>query len=205
MLRDKKTTAGDPYQYFRLQRVGRYTDPMNLKTTSKHLALALTGWAFALSAAAQWQWIDKDGRKVFSDRPPTADIKDKDIIKQPVGRGRAPASATTTEGSEATAPAGAAVAKVNANTPKISGKDAELQARKKKLEDEEAAKKKADEENLALGKADNCERGKKGLASLQSGVRISTVDAKGERQFMDDNTRAAESKRLQSIVDSDCK
>ncbi len=179
---------------------------MDLKITPKHLALALAGWAFALSAAAQWQWIDKDGRKVYSDRSPMSDIKDKDILKQPGGRGRVPASATAVEGAEATAPAGAAVvnATAKANTPKISGKDAELQARKKKLEDEEAAKKKADEEKLALGKADNCERGKKGLASLQSGVRITTVDAKGERQFMDDNTRAAESKRLQSIVDNDC-
>ncbi len=178
---------------------------MDLKITPKHLALALAGWAFALFAAAQWQWIDKDGRKVFSDRPPMSDIKDKDILKQPGGRGRVPASATTTEGSEATAPAGAAVAKVNANAPKISGKDAELQAKKKNLEDEEAAKKKADEEKLALGKADNCARTKKGLASFQSGVRLSTVNAKGERDFMDDNTRASETKRLQSIVDNDCK
>ena len=30
------------------------------------LAVACT---WALGAAAQWQWIDKDGRKVFSDRP----------------------------------------------------------------------------------------------------------------------------------------
>ncbi|WP_157774172.1 DUF4124 domain-containing protein [Paracidovorax citrulli] len=26
--------------------------------------------SWALGASAQWQWIDKDGRKVFSDRPP---------------------------------------------------------------------------------------------------------------------------------------
>ncbi len=180
---------------------------MDLKTTSKHLALALAGWSFALSATAQWQWIDKDGRKVFSDRPPMSDIKDKDILKQPGGRGRTPASVTAAEGAEATAPAGAAVVNVTAkaNTPKISGKDAELQARKKKIEDEEAAKKKADEEKLALDKADNCARAKKGLDSFQSGVRISTINAKGEREIMDDNTRATESKRLQSIIDSDCK
>ncbi len=189
---------------FNINHAQRYTDRMTLKTTSKHLALTLAGWAFALSATAQWQWIDKDGRKVFSDRPPTADIKDKDILKQPGGRGRVPASATTTEGSEATAPTGAAVAKVNANAPKISGKDAELQARKKKLEDEEAAKKKAEEEKVAKAKADNCERVKRGLATFQSGVRISTTNAKGEREFMDDNTRASETKRLQSIVDNDC-
>ncbi len=174
---------------------------MDLKITPKHLVLALAGWVFTLSATAQWQWLDKDGRKVFSDRPPTSDVKDKDILKQPSGR--APANVAPVETAATSAAPAASAAK--ANTPKISGKDAELQARKKKLEDAEAAKKKADEEKLALGQADNCERGKKGLASLQSGVRIATINAKGEREIMDDNIRAAESKRLQSIVDSDCK
>jgi len=36
-----------------------------------------------LLAAAQWQWIDKDGRKVFSDRPPPSDIAPNRILKQP--------------------------------------------------------------------------------------------------------------------------
>lgn len=173
---------------------------MELKITPKHLVLVFAGWAFALSAAAQWQWIGKDGRKVFSDRPPPADIQDKDILKQPGGRGgRASVAPAVTE---VPAPA---VAAAKPNVPKISGKDAELEAKKKKLEEEEAAKKKAEEEKVAKGRADNCERAKKGLASFQSGVRISTVNAKGEREFMEEGARAAESKRLQSIVDSDCK
>jgi hypothetical protein len=175
---------------------------MNLPALSKHLVLVLAGWAFALSATAQWQWIDKDGRKVFSDRPPTADIKDKDILKQPGGRGRAPANPAA---AEATGDTAAAAPAAKPNVPKISGKDAELQAKKKKLEDDEAGKKKAEEEKVALGKADNCSRAKQGLASFQSGVRIATVNAEGEREVMDDNKRATESGRLQSIVDRDCK
>ena len=46
------------------------------------LAVACT---WALGAAAQWQWIDKDGRKVFSDRPPPAEVPAKSILKQPGG------------------------------------------------------------------------------------------------------------------------
>lgn len=175
---------------------------MDLHFTPKHLVLALAGWAFALNAAAQWQWIDKDGHKVFSDRPPTSDIKEKDILKQPGGRARAKVNAP--EAADAPAPSAPVVAAAKANTPKLSGKDTELEAKKKKLEEEEAAKKKAEEEKVAKGKAENCERAKRGLGTFQSGVRIATTNAKGEREFMDDNARATESKRLQSIVDSDC-
>lgn len=184
----------------------RYTDPMELKMTPKHLLLILAGWTFALSASAQWQWIGKDGRKVFSDRPPPAEIQDKDILKQPGGKERAAAPAATVVEGAAAAPATAAptAAKPGANVPKISGKDAELEAKKKKLEDDEAVKKKADEEKVAKAKTENCERAKKSMATIQSGSRISTTNAKGEREVMDDSARAAESKRLQAIVDSEC-
>ncbi|MES2955189.1 MAG: DUF4124 domain-containing protein [Pseudomonadota bacterium] len=183
---------------------------MDLNITPKHLILTLAGWAFALSAAAQYQWVGKDGRKVFSDRPPPADIQEKDILKQPGGRRAAlpviPAESAEEVGAAAVTPAAAAVKpKVDPNAPKISGKSAELEAKKKKLEEEEAAKKKAQEEKFAQGLADNCVRAKKSLASFQSGTRISTVNAKGEREFMDDAARAVESKRLQSIIETDCK
>ncbi|MEK9952912.1 MAG: DUF4124 domain-containing protein [Curvibacter sp.] len=36
--------------------------------------LVLAGCLYALSASAQWQWLDKDGRRVFSDRPPPAEV-----------------------------------------------------------------------------------------------------------------------------------
>ena len=179
---------------------------MDLKINLKPVFLALAGLAFALPAAAQWQWIDKDGHKVFSDRPPTADIKEKDILKQPGGKGRAPVSVIPTDVVEGVAaPVAKASAPASATAPKISGKDAELQARKKKLEDDAAAKKKADEDKYAQGLAENCVRARKGLASFQSGVRMTTVDATGERQILDDSARAFESKRLQGIIDSDCK
>ena len=177
---------------------------MNLAIAPKSLLLLLAAWTLSLSAVAHWQWTDKDGRKVFSDRPPPAEIKEKDILKQPGGRVRAPVAVVPAEANASGASAGVASA-VKTPTPRLSGKDAELQAKKKKLEQEEADIKKADEEKVSAAKAENCERAKKGLSSFQSGARVSTVNAKGEREIMNDNARTAESKRLQGIVGDDCK
>ncbi len=167
------------------------------------LVLALTGGLFAVAAHAQWQWIEKDGRKMFSDRPPPAEIQDKDILKRPQGASRLspalPAAETASVAAVKPAPA------LKASAPKLSGKDAELEAKKKKAEDDEAAKKKADEEKLAKAKAENCERAKSGLATLQSGVRMASVNAKGEREVYDDAKRQSETKRTQEIIDSSCK
>ena len=87
----------------------------------------------------------------------------------------------------------------------MSGKDAELEAKRKKAEEEEAAKKKTEEEKVAKAKAENCERARSSLATLQSGMRMSAVNAKGEREVFDDAKRATESKRTQEIIDSNCK
>lgn len=166
------------------------------------LVLALASGSFAATAFAQWQWLEKDGRKVFSDRSPPAEIPDKDILKRPSGALRA-AVATGTTATSAAKPASAPM--IKASALRLSGKDAELEAKKKKAEDDEVAKKKADEEKLAKAKAENCERAKSSLATLQSGVRIASTNAKGEREIYDDAKRQSESKRTQDIIDSSCK
>ena len=80
----------------------------------------------------------------------------------------------------------------------------DLNQAKKQAEEEENLKKKTEEENLAKTRADNCERAIKALTTVQSGARISLINAKGEREFMDDAGRATEAKRLQGIAESDC-
>ena len=166
------------------------------------LALTLASGSFAVTAVAQWQWVEKDGRKVFSDRSPPANIQDKDILKRPPGAslsaliGEAPVTA-------AAKPASAPLLKASA--PKLSGKDTELEAKKKKADDEESLKKKAEEDKLVKAKAENCERAKSNLATLQSGVRMASTNAKGEREVYDDAKRESETKRTQDIIDSSCK
>ena len=158
----------------------------------------------ALSAAAQWQWIDKDGRKVFSDRAPPADILKKNIVQEPSSTtlnsmaGKADSAAAVAAGTAASAP----VAK--ASMPRLSGRDPELEAQKKQADALEETKKQVATEKLATARAENCERAKRGQASLKSGVRIATTNARGEREFMDDAARATESRRLESITSTDC-
>jgi len=152
-----------------------------------------------MAASAQWQWIDKDGRKVFSDRSPPPEIPAKNILRQPGGKPLPAAEA------EPQAPATEATAKPAAPAPKISGKDKALEDKKKQVEAAEAEKKKAEDEKIAKARAENCERAKRAKATFDTGLRVAQVNAKGEREFLDDKTRAAEAKRLQGIIDSDCK
>jgi Domain of unknown function (DUF4124) len=183
---------------------------MKFTAYSKPLATALVCMTLAAVATAQWQWIGKDGRKVFSDQSPPAEIQEKDILKRPGASVRSSAPvAVDAPGAAASAvvgkPAGTASAPAaKASAPKVTGKDAELEAKKKKAEEEQAEKKKAEEEKVAKGKAENCARAKNGLATLKSGVRMSSRNDKGETEVFDDAKRASESKRAQEIIDSSC-
>lgn len=146
---------------------------------------------YALTAGAQWQWMDKDGRKVFSDRAPPSDIPEKNILKRPGGRG----SAESVTAPAAATPAAAAPA----------GVDKSLQDKKKQAEDAEAAKRKAEDERNAKLMAENCQRAQQAKTGLDSGGRMSRINEKGEREFFDENAIAAEGQRLQSIINENCR
>lgn len=153
-----------------------------------------------MAASAQWQWIDKDGRKVFSDRAPPAEVLDKNILKRPHSR-------TTISGAPV-APLMVTTASLPpdaASAPKLSGVDKELAEKKKKAEEAETAKRKAEEEKVVKAKIENCARAKQAKTSFDSGVRIARTNDKGEREVLDDGARATEVKRIQSIINSDCK
>jgi hypothetical protein len=167
------------------------------------LAMALVGTCVA--ASAQWQWIDKDGRKVFSDRAPPVDVLDKNIVKRPQGR------VSSTAAAEATATAGTEAAQASptpaspAAPAKGVGVDKELEAKKKQAADAEIAKRKAEEERVTKAKVENCARAKQAKTTYDSGVRISRTNATGEREVLDDTARADELKRIQSVIAADCK
>lgn len=165
----------------------------------RSLAALVVTAAMAAPALAQWQWIDNTGRKVFSDTAPPASIPDKNILKRP---------GTTAPMATAPAPAPAAPAANGGPAapaaPAAPGVDKELEARKKEAEAAEEAKKKQEAERVARARADNCERAKRGKATLDTGQRVATTNAKGEREIMDDARRASEAQRLQQIIDSDC-
>jgi len=172
---------------WRIPVLQRYTGEMKLLRIA--LLAACTLPAVCL---AQWQWIDKDGRKVFSDQSPPASIPPQNILRQ--------------KGTPLAAQAAAVEpAKPAASAPKLSGKDKQLEEKKKQAEAAEAEKKKAEEEQLAKARADNCARAKRAKAGFDSGIRMARTNDKGEREIMDDAARAAESKRIEAVIANDCK
>jgi type IV secretory pathway VirB10-like protein len=162
----------------------------------KPLHIALLVLALPSVCFAQWQWVDKDGRKVYSDQAPPPSVPAKNILRQPGVKGIPPAAAE--------AAAVAEPAKPQASAPKLSGKDKQLEERKKQLDAAEAEKKKAQEEETAKLRAENCTRAKGAKTTYDSGIRIARTNEKGEREFLDDAARAAEAKRIQSIIARDC-
>ena len=152
---------------------------------------ALLGLALALPAAAQWKWRDAHGQIQYSDLPPPPVIPEKDILQRPGGAAAARRAA-------AAAASAAPLAAVRASDP-------ELEARRKQAEQEAATKKKAEDDKIAAARADNCRRAQAQMRTLDSGIRIARVNEKGEREILDDTMRAAETKRAQSAIASDCK
>ncbi|OYU42905.1 MAG: DUF4124 domain-containing protein [Burkholderiales bacterium PBB4] len=176
-----------------------------MKTLKKLFACGLV--LACTVATAQWQWLDKDGRKVFSDRAPPSDVPEKNILKRPNGRVNPPPAAETAaapSGESATTAAAGNPAQ-GASAPKGLGIDKELEAKKKQAADAEAAKRKAEEEKITKSRIENCARAKEAKAGLDSGIRISRVNAAGEREVMDEAARAAEAKRIQGIMATECK
>jgi hypothetical protein len=160
----------------------------------------------SFSAMAQWAWVDGNGRKIFSDRGPPADIPAKAIFKRP-GPAIPLVSAEPAVGKAASdSNLQAASAPLDkASSAKPSGVDPVLAERKKKEEQAVEAKRKAEQERVGRLKAENCERAKLAKKGMDSGARLARTNAKGEREIMDDAARATESQRIQSIVDADCK
>lgn len=147
----------------------------------------------SVPAIAQWQWIDGQGHKVFSDRAPPADIPAKNILRQP-GGGSTKAVVTEAASAPVAAPKPAAE----------QGVDKGLQEQKRKQEAQEAEKAQADKAKREQQRQENCNRAKQAKATLNSGRLLSSVNAKGERGFMDEATRDAELKRADAVIASDC-
>lgn len=156
-------------------------------------------------AMAQWQWLDKDGRKVFSDRAPPPEIQEKNILKRPGGKLTPTVKPAAQDITANTDQATSASPALPTSAAKGVGVDKELEAKKKQAADAEAAKRKVEEEKIVKAKIENCARAKQAKVGLDAGIRISRMNSSGEREVMDETARAAESKRIQVIMATDCK
>ncbi|HEY3077285.1 MAG TPA: DUF4124 domain-containing protein [Burkholderiales bacterium] len=148
------------------------------------LMVLLAALVFTAAAAAQqYKWVDDDGKVRYGDTPP-AGVK-ATRLKQPAAA-QAPAP-----------PAKDAASKDKALTP-------EAAFRKRQQEREQQEEKAAKERAAAEAKRQNCEQAQANLRQLQGGQRIATLNAAGERAFLEDGQRAREAERAQKAVSEWC-
>lgn len=173
-------------------------------TQTLHLFLILVG-LLSFDATAQWAWTDKEGRQVFSDRAPSVNVPDKSIFKRPSENASANSQDVSAKvGAPEAAAKAVATTPSNASSPQTAGVDKELAERMKNAAQTQAMQRKNEEDRISRLKADNCQRARLAQKTLDSGVRLSQINIRGEREVMDDAARSAEAKRIQSIIDSDC-
>lgn len=165
------------------------------------LATAIALGSFGGPLLAQWKWRDASGRTNVSDLPPPREVADKDILQRPssgvLAARRAPEPAAT-----------AASAAASAAEPAARG-DSELEARRRKLEQEQLAQRKQEKAEVdaraAAARAENCKRAQEQLRTMESGIRVARLNAQGEREVLDDKARAEATQRSRAVIASDCR
>jgi hypothetical protein len=161
----------------------------------------LAGSALMLCATvsyAQYVWVDANGTKQFSDRPPPPGIPAKNIIKQPGGAASSKAANTDLAPAAAPLPAGAD----DKTPPSLADREAEYRKRVKAKE--EADKKAGTAAAAKANKKAACEGARAYKRSLDQGTRVTTTDKNGERSVMDDAQRAAEAARANKTIAEAC-
>ena len=162
-----------------------------LSASACALALATLLMPAAAGAQSIWKWRDANGTLQISDQPPPRTVPDSAILARP----GAP-------GTGAAAPAAAPAPEANASAP--ARRDPQLEARRKEQLSAEAAKQAEAKAQAQARRAEDCQRVRNHLASLESGMRIARTNDKGEREFLDDGARAAEAQRARDQLRTYC-
>ena len=169
----------------------------------------LAGLSFAAAAlAAPWQWRDADGRMVYSDLPPPPEIRASQIVRAATPN-RAPPAEAPAQG-EPAAPQAAAAATASANAtaapkPPQTWAEKDMAFRKRIIEREEAQKKQREEEQQAADLTRACQEARASLRALESGMRMMTMNAAGEREAVDDAERARRTEATRKDIERSCR
>ncbi|MET0384264.1 MAG: DUF4124 domain-containing protein [Burkholderiaceae bacterium] len=154
------------------------------KTALPLVACLLAIAAAGASAQTVYKWRDAAGQFHISDTPPPPDAKD--VVSRKVVPVGAPAASS--------APLGAA--------------DGELQRKKAKADQDKAtaaaAEKARAEQKNADARAQNCGTAREQARTLQSGMRVARINAKGEREYLDDAAIAAQTRQAQQAISQNC-
>lgn len=149
-----------------------------MRTTSSLILMLAIALVPLLAYGQIYSWRDADGKVQYSNVPP-ANIKDVRKIKSAPPPG---------EGGTA--------------SPNLAERE---MAFKKRQIDAAAASAKAEKDQAeAEERRKNCEQSKSYLRMLESGGRISSINEKNERVFLDDAARAAKTADARKAVSEWC-
>lgn len=189
--------------------------------------LALLAAALPSLAMAQYKWVDESGQVVYSDRPPASARGEVKVMRGSVavpmaapGKSGADAAASTprpmnaTSDAVATADTAAKAERADktektdkAEKPAAPQTLAERDAafRKRQQERAEAERKAAEQAQRNAKLAQICDDRRTDLRTLESGARISRVEANGERAFLSDEEIARRRDQLTKALAEDCR
>ena len=154
------------------------------------MVFAAAASLFCTAALAPlYKWVDSNGRVQYGDTPPPG-AKATRLKPPPAGPAPAPAAAP------------AAAGKKDDGKKPLTPEEAFQKRQKDAAEAEQKAQKAAAE---AETKRSNCEAAQSQVRGLQSGERMATTNAAGERVYMEDTQRAAELARAQKAAADWCK
>lgn len=176
------------------------------------LAVSACLLSLAGAAQAQWAWRDASGNITYSDTPPPADVRPTNILQQPAPLTAADlrrATGSETSGSAPAPSGGGEGAPARAAAPpspaaKHSLAEQEADFRKRQADREKANQKAEQDEAQANARAAACTQAKGYLQLIESGARLMRPDAEGNRNFMDEEQRAAEVQKAQDGIAKNC-
>ncbi len=160
-------------------------------------ALRALQFACRTLAQAQWVWLNDKGGKELSDRPPPASVPLNRILKAPRGlmpdlrKELAEQPADETQKAPATR-----------QKPTLAERNDDFARRRQ--ENAEQTQKAAIEARNKAERAAGCADARANQRMLESGIRVTTADANGERVFLSEAQKAEQLKRTQQTL-ADCR
>jgi hypothetical protein len=138
-------------------------------------------------AQAQYTWINANGNREYSDRPPPPSTPRSKILKAPPG---SPLLLEMEAATASAAPVPAADAKAEPKKGPLTLAERDADFRKRQKERSEQEQKAAEEARRKQALAENCASAQQNKAQLESGIRMADVSAQGERSYISEEERA---------------
>lgn len=154
-----------------------------------HAPIAALLFLAAAGVQAQYVWIEPNGTRQYSDRPPPPGTPANRILKAP-GRVLLP-PAPVEEAAPAAKPA-----------PTLAEREAAYRERSKLRTEQERKDEEETKRQRAL--AERCATARENQAQLASGTRIAQYGQDGERRYLSDEERSARMARANQAL-QDCR